>query len=215
MDLTFGLVNLHCKSFKKKTRTLANFVITAMRTLSEQLGRTLHRRGNNPHKRKLHVIVVGDFNIDTRFQPELDREAQQAAVSKAPFGELPGEDAVLDLASLRAFCEELKGGGATFVPSMETMTTAKMRMCWQGQPEKAGELTIGHKDFVILPKGSCFHFQEVVLGGRDNPGDLKQEHNMDLLQPSYHWPGDHCAVLCTASVQPEPYEGEGDGDVLE
>ena len=38
------------------------------------------------------------------------------------------------------------------MPPKETMTTIKRRTPFQGQPEKTGELTVGHKDFVILPR---------------------------------------------------------------
>ena len=37
-------------------------------------------------------------------------------------------------------------------PPKETMTTIKRRTPFQGQPEKTGELTVAHKEFVILPR---------------------------------------------------------------
>ena len=39
-------------------------------------------------------------------------------------------------------------------PKAGTITTLKMRMQFQGQPDKDGDLTAVHKDYVIIPAGT-------------------------------------------------------------
>ena len=143
------------------------------------------------------------------------RSATQRAIVDAPLGRLPARDAC-ERGALDAFGAELAAGGAAFEPPLDTLTTLKMRTRFQGQPEKTGELTVGHKDFVILPRpppgestGALeYQFKDVVLGGWAHKGDkgaLKGDNgehvkadstNLALLQPSERWPGDHCAVFC-------------------
>ena len=65
---------------------------------------------------------------------------------------------------------------------------------------QAGELTVGHKDFVIFPMVSDlwdFRMRSAILGGQgmiDAAG--QNSSNLDMLQPSERWPGDHCSILC-------------------
>jgi hypothetical protein len=65
---------------------------------------------------------------------------------------------------------------------------------------QAGELTVGHKDFVVFPMVSDlweFRMKSAILGGQgmiDAAG--QNSSNLDMLQPSVRWPGDHCSILC-------------------
>ena len=134
-------------------------------------------------------------------------------MSEAALGKLPlGED-VVDLQGLRDFCSTLEKDGAVFAPSLDTLTTVKRRMPFQGQPKKTRELTVAHKDFVVLPRapplgdGLHFNIAQTVIGGQDKPG---ARNNVDLLQPSANWPCDHCAILCVLEVEGAALAGDGE-----
>ena len=67
----------------------------------------------------------------------------------------------------------------------------KMRTQFQGQPEKDGDLTAVHKDYVIIP--SADKVKEFSVGGLQDMSTFKT--NLDLLQPSRFWPADHFAIF--------------------
>ncbi len=230
----FAVINLHVKSFKEHGDVLARFITEAQAKLAFELaeGVSLHQLEAATHLSKqaaslaeyreifteltpIPVICLGDMNIDSKFHKGTSKDDMLASTLAAPLGELP-QDGKVDMSILTKFCDELTAQQVQFMPPKETMTTIKRRTPFQGQPEKTGELTVGHKDFVILPRpppnesiGALeYQFKDVVLGGWAHNGDkgaLKGDNgehvkadstNLALLQPSERWPGDHCAVFC-------------------
>ena len=248
----FAVVNLHCKSFGDNTRAQAEFVAAAPAAVAAALSPP--SSSSTPQPSSLAVFVVGDMNIVCSFAKGLDAAAQARAVSDAPLGRLPAA-AQMNRGALDAFCGVLAAAGAVFEPPPDSLTTLKRRTRFQAQPEKAGELTIAHKDFVVLPPppaaatlgstGACrapepppeaatptgchppppwgsLRVRSVALGGIDDDGgetaafgdsalpmgaarvaathlaspSAPPRGNMDLLQPSVRWPGDHSSVLC-------------------
>ena len=183
----FVCINMHCKSFSSATRCQAEFVAAAARAVAEALAESADAE-------LPHVTVVGDFNIDTKWG-KIDATAQAEALASVPVGELPAAPA-LKREGLETFCATLSAAGALFEPPLATLTTLKQRTRFQGQPHKAGELTVAHKDFVILPSPAKLRVRDVVLGGMPDPAARGANAVMALLQPSYEWPGDHAAVLC-------------------
>ena len=114
---------------------------------------------------ELPVTVVGDFNIDTKWG-KIDATAQAEALASVRSA---AARAALKREGLETFCATLSAAGALFEPPLATLTTLKQRTRFQGQPHKAGELTVAHKDFVILPSPAKLRVRDVVLGGMPDP----------------------------------------------
>ena len=70
-----------------------------------------------------------------------------------------------------------------------------MRQRFQAQPSKSNELTLAHKDFVIVPEAGPLRVADVHVGGLPDGGG-----SMDALMPNRAWPCDHFAVLCAADL---------------
>jgi len=171
-----AVVVFHCKSFKKLVRSQANFVAHALARAKAVFG--------------CEAYGVGDMNIEAKWAKGTSSEDQAAAVTAAPLGMLPGKTA----ANSATFGSVLAGGGYTAYPAAGTITTLKMRTQFQGQPDKEGDLTAVHKDYVLLPTRESGNVSSVVVGGR--PGDGGWSSNLELLQPSRFWPADHFTILC-------------------
>lgn len=162
---------LHCKSFKKLPELQGLFVAHAIRTIGVKFGCTAY--------------CVGDMNIEAKFKPGTSAADQATAVRDAEKGLLPQAN----VKNSNKFGDALAVSGYQAFPKAGTITTLKMRMQFQGQPDKDGDLTAVHKDYVIIPAGT--KERDWVVGG------LKKtyETNMDLLQPSRQWPADHFAIF--------------------
>eukprot|EP00729_Bicosta_minor_P009601 gene9601-15729_t len=170
-----AVVVFHCKSFKKLVRSQANFVAHALARAKAVFG--------------CEAYGVGDMNIEAKWAKGTSSEDQAAAVTAAPLGMLPGKTA----ANSATFGSVLAGGGYTAYPAAGTITTLKMRTQFQGQPDKEGDLTAVHKDYVLLPTRESGNVSSVVVGGR--PGDGGWSSNLELLQPSRFWPADHFTIF--------------------
>ena len=112
---------------------------------------------------------------------------QADAVSAAAKGMLP----LVTIKNSSLFGDALAVSGYQAFPKAGTITTLKMRTQFQGQPEKDGDLTAVHKDYVIVPqsqKPKSFH-----VGGIKEEGTWST--NLELLQPSRQWPADHFAIF--------------------
>ena len=154
---------LHVKNFKDRTRELAAFIVRAQSVVADELVRA----GGGALRAPPAVFVAGDMNIDSKFAKGMDASAQARAVLGAPLGKLPPAGTVKRDA-LERFEAELTARGARFAPPIDTLTTLKMRTRFQGQPEKAGDLTVAHRDFVVLPPREStpsFALADTVLGG--------------------------------------------------
>ena len=199
----FACINLHCKNFKKAAATQAAFVVHAQRLVSEQLTAEEHDRpaviagcacvpkATTP----IPVFVAGDTNIDSKFAKGLGADAQLAALKAAPCGRLPSD--AVDFSLLKQFADVLTNAGAEFFPPLDMLTTIKQRTLFQGQAEKAGELTVAHKEFIVAPPRSpdaAAAFE--VRDTRIVPDPNANSSNLDLLMPSKEWPGDHSTVMC-------------------
>ena len=181
------VVNVHCKSFKDKVVALADFV-AGVRELTVRA-----------YPSVAETIVLGDTNLDSKWPEEMKPEAQHEAVKAAiPPGTMPG---VLQGRGPLAFSERLQArpqGGMPLrsYPPIRNFTTLKMRTRFQGQPDKAGELTVADKDFVFLAERGRVREVDTLIGGKPD----NAESNLDLLMPSRVWPCDHFAVLCTLEL---------------
>ena len=165
----FAVINLHVKNFKDRTRELAAFIVRAQSVVADELVRA----GGGALRAPPAVFVAGDMNIDSKFAKGMDASAQARAVLGAPLGKLPPAGTVKRDA-LEHFSSELAERGACFAPPIDTLTTLKMRTRFQGQPEKAGDLTVAHRDFIVLPPPSQppFVLADTVLGGHFNFDEL-------------------------------------------
>lgn len=104
---------------------------------------------------------------------------------QAELGMLP----VTTAENSKEFGKAVEFPGYKTYPPHGTLTTLKMRTQFQGQPEKDGDLTAVHKDYVILPEGQAV--VETVIGGLTKG----YKSNIELLQPSRSWPADHFAIF--------------------
>ena len=185
----FACINLHCKNFKKAAATQAAFVVHAQRLVSEQL------TAEDAEASAIPVFVAGDTNIDSKFAKGLGTDAQLAALKAAPCGHLPAD--AVDCSLLRQFADVLTSAGAEFFPPLDVLTTIKQRTLFQGQAEKAGELTVAHKEFIVTPPRSADAATAFeVRDTRIVPDPKSKSSNLDLLMPSKEWPGDHSTVMC-------------------
>ena len=168
----FAVINLHVKNFKDRTRALAAFVVRAQSVVAEELAKAAAADSALPPPPR-SVIVAGDMNIDSKFVKGIDAKGQARAVLGAPLGKLPPAG-VVKRDALEQFSSELAERGACFAPPIDTLTTLKMRTRFQGQPEKAGDLTVAHRDFIVLPPPSQppFVLADTVLGGHFNLDEL-------------------------------------------
>ena len=124
--------------------------------------------------------AVGDMNIEAKWPKGTSAADQAAAVQAAPLGKLP----LVTIANATAFGESLAAGGYAAFPEAGTLTTLKMRTKFQGQPEKEGDLTAVHKDYIIVPASASQSVSEVVIAGRED----KFANNLSILQPNRIWP---------------------------
>ena len=83
------------------------------------------------------------------------------------------------------------------LPDPGTITTIKERALFQGQPSKANDLTVVHKDCIFIPSDLNVVVKNVEIVGRPISSTGK---NMDLLMPSKFWPADHFAIVCAIST---------------
>jgi len=164
---------LHCKSFKKLSEKQGLFVAQALRSIADKFD--------------CPAYCTGDMNIEGKWKGGTSAADQAAAVRGAELGLLP--PAVVG--NSNSFGDAMAVSGYDTYPKAGTITTLKMRTQFQGQPEKDGDLTAVHKDYVILPRGTAT--KEVIVGGR--PADGAYETNIQLLQPSREWPADHFAIF--------------------
>lgn len=161
----------HCKSFKKDAKKQGAFIAFALKTAAEKFGGVAY--------------VAGDMNIEAKWPKGTDAAAQRAGIEAAEKGMLP----ITTAENSKLFGEAVEAPGYKTYPQHGTLTTLKMRTQFQGQPEKDGDLTAVHKDYVILPKDAAV--VETIIGGlQDNFSS-----NIELLQPSRFWPADHFAVF--------------------
>lgn len=168
------VIVFHCKSFKKDVQKQAAFVAKAF-TLAEALG-------HGP------VYAVGDMNVEAKFPKDYTVADAKQAVKNAPFGMMPKDTAALT----EKFTTALETDGIQPYPTAaETMTTLKIRTALQGQPGKADEVTVAHKDFVFVRKAGTVVSGALVGGRREQDED----GNLALLQPSRQWPSDHFAIM--------------------
>mmetsp|Transcript_51387 Transcript_51387/g.155670 ORF Transcript_51387/g.155670 Transcript_51387/m.155670 type:complete len:242 (-) Transcript_51387:211-936(-) len=167
------VIVLHCKSFKKDVGHQATFVAEAL-ALAEALGR-------GP------AYAVGDMNIEAKFPKKYTVAAAKQAVEETDFGMMPAECASLTEEFTSAFADKQV---KPYPEAPRTLTTLKMRTALQGQPGKADEVIVAHKDFVFTRQGTPA--SGVVVGGRCDEGT---GGNLGLLQPSRLWPSDHFAIM--------------------
>lgn len=167
------VIVFHCKSFKKDVQKQAAFVAEAL-TLAEALGR-------GP------VYAVGDMNVEAKFPTKYTVATAKQAVKNAEFGMMPKDTAALTEEFTTALAEK---NIQPYPTAAETMTTLKIRTALQGQPSKADEVTVAHKDFVFVRQGTAV--SGALVGGRREKGE---DGNLALLQPSRQWPSDHFAIM--------------------
>lgn len=167
------VIVFHCKSFKKDVKKQAAFVAEAL-TLAEALGR-------GP------VYAVGDMNVEAKFPGTYSVADAKKAVEEEEFGMMPPDTAGLTEAFTAALAEQKI---QPYPEAARTMTTLKMRTALQGQPGKADEVTVAHKDFVFVRQGTAV--SGALVGGRREQGE---GGNLALLQPSRQWPSDHFAIM--------------------
>ena len=167
----------HCKSFKKLVRSQATFVSHALARAKAVFA-------------PCEAFGVGDMNIEAKWPKGTSAADQAAAVVAAPLGALPSSTTK----NSKTFGSVLAAGGYTAYPEAGTITTLKMRTQFQGQPDKEGDLTAVHKDYVLLPTAESTNVRTVVVGGR--PAEGTWSSNLELLQPSRYWPADHFTILC-------------------
>ena len=139
------------------------------------------------------VAIVGDLNVDSKWGKDSTREHQREAVQSAPLGAMPQE--LVD-AGPGKIAAQLDGKLDSF-PEFRCFTSLKERTCFQGQPDKTGELILAHKDCVLLPKGGLYAVEapgDCLVAGIDK----RFTSNLEMLMPSCDWPSDHLAVLCAA-----------------
>lgn len=165
------VANFHCKSFKNKAENQGVFVAHALARASALF--------NCP------AYGVGDMNLEAKWPKGSSAAIQAAAVQAAPLGKLPP----ITIGNTVAFGESLKAGGFSAFPEAGTLTTLKMRTKFQGQPEKEGDLTAVHKDFIIVPASS--KIRNVVIAGRSE----QFGNNLQILQPNRQWPSDHFGIF--------------------
>lgn len=167
------VIVFHCKSFKKDVTKQAAFVAKAL-TLAEALGR-------GP------VYAVGDMNVEAKFPKSYSVEAAKKAVEDEEFGMMPQDTAGLTEEFTAALAEK---NIQPYPEVARTMTTLKVRTALQGQPGKADDVTVAHKDFVFVRLGTAV--SGALVGGRREQGT---GGNLALLQPSRQWPSDHFAIM--------------------
>ena len=219
---TFYVIVFHCKAFKsdtprditmRKMRKVhpdiqAKFVDLVITTVNIYIKANGLTRGE--------VYAVGDMNIE-KDKPDL-KGGVPADVNKINeiFGMIPNpenpenpentENNINIFAETKAETEAThifreaadidKTNNAKYIllPEPGTITTIKERALFQGQPTKANDLTVVHKDCIFIPsKHNVVKNVEIV-------GRLPNVKNMELLMPSEEWPADHFAILCAIST---------------
>jgi hypothetical protein len=169
------VVVFHCKSFKKLVTVQAGFVAHTLTRAAAVFG--------------CDAFGVGDMNIEAKWPKGTSVAAQRDNVAAAAAGKLPA----LTVKDSALFGSTLADAGYVGCPEAGTITTLKMRSQFQGQPDKEGDLTCVHKDYVIVPASASAAIKAVVVGGRRPDGG--GWGNMDLLMPSRAWPADHFAIF--------------------
>lgn len=170
---TVVVAGFHCKSFGKEASKQGQFMASCLQQMKEHF--------------KCESYIVGDMNIDAKWPKGTLASAQRTEIQGAEKGMLPKATAE----NSNLFGTELDTAGFNTFPKYGTMTTLKQRTQFQGQPEKDGDLTAVHKDYIILPKTAEMTFTKV--GGK--PADKDFKSNIELLQPSRSWPSDHFAIF--------------------
>ena len=181
-------VVFHCKSFKTLVAVQAEFVAHALSRAKILFG--------------CEAYGVGDMNIEAKWAKGTSASDQSAAVQAAPLGKLPESTA----ANSHLFGKTLSEAGYTAYPEAGTITTLKMRTQFQGQPDKEGDLTAVHKDYVLVPAEESITITTVEIGGCPPAGTWSS--NLDLLQPSRYWPADHFTILCVLGSSSATDKGE-------
>ena len=179
---SIGVVNLHCKSFGKEGANQLGDFVAGVRALTAK-----------KYPKAAEVLVIGDTNLESVWPNKVTYAAQRKEIEAAPVGTMPK---MLQAGSPSQFSARLTDCGLRPLPSISHFTTLKMRMPFQGQPEKTDELNCADKDFVILPEKGRLSVLETIVGGR--PTGVAS--NMDLLMPNRQWPCDHFAVLCVMEL---------------
>ena len=133
----------------------------------------------------MYLLFSGLDGFKSKRPKGTDAAKQREGIESAEKGMLPNTTAE----NSKLFGEAVEAPGYTTYPKHGTLTTLKMRTQFQGQPEKDGDLTAVHKDYVILPKAQ--KVTETVIGGLQS----NYKSNIELLQPSRFWPADHFAVF--------------------
>jgi len=169
-DVKIVLV-FHYKSFKKDAKKQGEFIAFALKTAAAKFSG--------------EAYMAGDMNIEAKWPKGTDAAKQRAGIEAAEKGMLP----ITTAENSKLFGEAVEAPGYKTYPQHGTLTTLKMRTQFQGQPEKDGDLTAVHKDYVILPKAQ--KVTETVIGGLQS----NYKSNIELLQPSRFWPADHFAVF--------------------
>ena len=167
------VANFHCKSFKNQAQKQGSFVAHALARATAVFG--------------CPAYGVGDMNLEAKWPKGTSAADQSAAVDGAPLGKLP----LITIANTITFGESLSAGGYAAYPEAGTLTTLKMRTKFQGQPEKEGDLTAVHKDYVIVPIATSKLVGDVVIAGRED----KFANNLNILQPNRVWPSDHFGIF--------------------
>jgi hypothetical protein len=165
------VIVFHCKSFKKDAKKQGEFMAHALKAAAEQFS--------------AEAFIAGDMNIEAKWPKGTNAAQQREGIVGAEKGRLP--DQVAENSKL--FGTAVEAPGYKTYPPHGTMTTLKMRTQFQGQPEKDGDLTAVHKDYIIIPNDK--KVIKTHIGGLAD----SYESNIDLLQPSRFWPADHFAVF--------------------
>ena len=189
---TIGVINVHCKNFKKQLKEQTQFLGGLRQIVFDQL----------TGDKITEVLIVGDLNIDSKWDKGTKPEQQWQQIFEAPTGEMP--EALKNTGPL-TIANGLAEQQLVSYPKLEAITSLKLRTMLQGQPDKAGDLTVAHKDCVIMPEGGRFDVRKTVVAGVDNCELAKDEslRNRALLQPSRLWPGDHFGILCVCKAKPD------------
>lgn len=172
-----AVLNFHVRSFRDNVHLLGQFMAHALLRVREVTG--------------LRTVAIGDTNVDTEWGKEYTPSQQIAMLKGARSGMLPEnllQQPQTYMQGLHDTLSESASGEFTSVPPMGTITTLKVRTCFQAQSEKAGRIVAGQKDVLVLPPDVSVN--GFVVGKRDS-----FDSNLGLFLPSDEWPGDHFAVF--------------------